>query len=112
MRGQVRTVYQTVYGPDDVPDERKLEDAERKSCVRHVGLPLQSWLSVRITCARIPQAAIHANQADREHRHEDQIHADERSPEMNLAERLVQRTAANCGPPVINAREQREHGAG
>ena len=96
----------------EIPDERQLKCRERESCVRHVGLPLQRRLRVRITCAGVPQAAVHAHQSDREHRHEDQVHAHERTPEVNLAEGLVQRPAGDRRIPEVNAGKEREHGAG
>ena len=86
-----------------------MEYSEQDGGIGHVRLPHQRRLSQCVARAGVIQPAVHAHQADHEHRHEDQVHADERSPEMHLAEPLVEHAAGDAREPVVDAREQREH---
>ena len=55
-------------------------------------------------------AARHAHQAHRVHRDEDRIDADERRPEMYVAELLIHHAPEHLGKPEIDAREHAEDG--
>ena len=59
----------------------------------------------------VGDAARHPLQADVVHREERQVEADERQPEVQLAEPLVVHPAGHLREPVVDAREDREHRA-
>ena len=50
----------------------------------------------------------HAGQPYEEHRHEDDVHADERANPMDLAERLVHLSPGRLRIPVVDPRKQGE----
>ena len=59
---------------------------------------------VRVLHAAVVQPAVHAAQALDEHRHEDDVDADERAPEVDLAEQVVHLPAGHLREPVVDAR--------
>ena len=58
--------------------------------------------------AAVVQPAVHPAQALDEHRHEHRVDADERAPEVNLAEHVVHLPACRLREPVIDAGKERE----
>ena len=61
--------------------------------------------AVRIRAAAVVEPAVDAGEALDEHRHEHAVHADERSPEVQLAEPLVQHPSGDFRKPVVDARQ-------
>ena len=56
-------------------------------------------------------AAAHALQAEDVHRAEGEVEADQREPEVPLAEPVVEEVAEDLGPPEVEAAEEAEQGA-
>ena len=90
---------------EEVEDERQLEQrrASTPPC-RSTTCHLQQTGVVRVLHAAVVQPAVHAGQALDEHRHEDDVDADERAPEVDLAEQLVHLPAGRLREPVVDAR--------
>ena len=58
--------------------------------------------------AAVRHAPQHSGHALREHRLENQVHEDQRQPEMHPAPKLVHHSASRFWKPIINAREKAE----
>ena len=88
-QGLSPTGFPVLDAPEEIDDERDLEDGEDPRAPRGDDVEVQHRLRKVVARAPVEQAPRDAGHAQEEHRHEDEIHADERAEEMDLAERLV-----------------------
>ena len=59
--------------------------------------------------AAVGHASQHARHALRKHRHEDEIHENQRQPEMHPAPEFIHLPPGHLWEPIINAGEQRKN---
>ena len=94
--------------PEEIEDERNLEQHQPPGRVRHELVPVQHGLRVRVLHAAVIEPAVHAMQPLDEHREENAVDEDERAEEMNLAQQLAHLTSRGFREPVVDAGQQRE----
>ena len=89
-------------------EKRQLQQAKGERAERHVQLRRAGALRNRVLLAGVVQTAIDASEPEREHRQEDRVHRDERAPEVEHTEPVIERASGDFREPVIDAGEDRE----
>src|SRR5581483_12120631 len=91
---------------EEVVDERQLAEEAPDRASRHDRIRRRRrFLRMRVLDAAVIQTARDAGEALIEHRHEDAVDEDERAPEMQLPELLVQHPPGDLREPVVDAGE-------
>src|SRR6266705_225641 len=100
--------------PKEIDDEWNLRQTHDPRRPRDGRIPLEPaqtpnvFAGKRPALAAIVPAPMHAEHSLQKHRQKNNVHADERRPEMHVAPELVHGAAGRFWEPIIDAGEQSE----